>query len=157
VKGVGPKPGERTCRTRPSRTPCHQPSPYYLTQRINEMVLESQLPHKIVNLLFTFTKIRPNRPNSDLRFTLTDSPKRGVCPCIRLYLYQVASIPTLQINRFGRTVRAGGAPPTSPVRLPKQCSGRKSPCQTPQQICMQLKKPLPIYIMTPRAAVRLLG
>ena len=29
----------------------------YPTQYINQMVLERQLPHKIVNLLFTFTKL----------------------------------------------------------------------------------------------------
>ena len=28
---------------------------FYLTQCINEMVLESQLPHKILNLLFTIS------------------------------------------------------------------------------------------------------
>ena len=32
-----------------------RPSSSYLTQCINQMVLESQLPHKIVNLLSTIT------------------------------------------------------------------------------------------------------
>ena len=38
-------------RAPPASTP-HRPARYYLTQCIHELVLESQLPHKPVNLIF---------------------------------------------------------------------------------------------------------
>ena len=37
------------------RCPCVATNRPYLTQCIYQLVLESQLPHKIVNLLFTIT------------------------------------------------------------------------------------------------------
>ena len=40
---------------------------------------------------------------------MTYDLKTGLFPSIRLYLYQVFNISILQINRFGRTVRAGGS------------------------------------------------
>jgi hypothetical protein len=44
-------------------------APLHLTNCINQMVLESQFPHKIVNLLFTITN---NNKIVDLLFTMTN-------------------------------------------------------------------------------------
>jgi len=77
-----------------------KPLPFTMAEKMDNAIAATMVPPTLT--------VRQNRPISELRFALTETPKKGSLSIYSLYLYQVLNIPAIQIDRFGRTARAGG-------------------------------------------------